>query len=149
MKKACTNRGADLGDAISLQIWSVNYLMVFTRKYSALTLFLLKKDESLGLKSLEEIKTKHLARVKGKKWQLRFLSQFVKRLEWVKRQKDSLKLFLEALKLYRSQNWNLAKMQLNNLQKQETQRYVYEVYIKRIAYFMQNLSEKNYYGVFN
>lgn len=62
----------------------------------------------------------------AKKWQLRFLSQFVKRLEWVKRHKDSLKLFCEALKLYCSQNWNLAKMQLNNLQIQETQRSVYD-----------------------
>lgn len=32
-------------------------------------------------------------------------------------------------------------MQLINLQRQESQRYVYGVYIKRIAYFMQNPSE--------
>lgn len=34
-----------------------------------------------------------------------------------------LKLYREALRLYRSQNWDLAKLQLLNLQKQNPQRY--------------------------
>ena len=36
-----------------------------------------------------------------------------------------------------------------NLQKLEPQRYVYEMYVKRIAYFRQNLPETNWDGVFN
>ena len=63
--------------------------------------------------------------------------------------KERLKLYHEALKLYRSQNWDLAEKQLINLQKQEPQRYVYEMYIKRIGYFKQNPPEVNWDGVFN
>jgi adenylate cyclase len=63
--------------------------------------------------------------------------------------KDSLKLYREALKLYRNQNWDLAEMQFTNLQKQEPQRYVYEMYIKRIAYFRQKPPETNWDGELN
>ena len=40
-------------------------------------------------------------------------------------------------------------MHLTNLQNQEPQRNVYEMYIKRIAYFRQNSPEANWDGVFN
>jgi hypothetical protein len=40
-------------------------------------------------------------------------------------------------------------MQLTNLQKQEPQRYVYEMYIKRIAYCRQNPPNANWDGEFN
>jgi predicted RNA-binding protein with PUA-like domain len=40
-------------------------------------------------------------------------------------------------------------MQLTNLQNQEPQRYVYEMYIKKITYFGQNSPEANWDGVFN
>ena len=66
-----------------------------------------------------------------------------------KQTKDCLKLYREALKLYRSQNWDLAEIQFVNVQKQEPNRYLYQMYIERISYFRQNPPEKNWDGVFN
>lgn len=61
---------------------------------------------------------------------------------------DELKLYREALKLYRNQNWDLAEIQLINLQKQHPQRYLYGVYLKRITDIRQNPPEKDWDAVF-
>ena len=88
-------------------------------------------------------------RVKGKEKPVAIFEPVCEEAQIDKATKDSLKLYREALKLYRSQNWDLAEMQFINLQKQEPQRYVYEMYLKRIAYFRQNPPEPNWDGVFN
>jgi adenylate cyclase len=88
-------------------------------------------------------------RVKGKEKPVAIFEPIGEATQMDEATKDNLKLYREALKLYRSQSWDLAEKQLINLQKQEPQRYVYEMYIKRIAYFRQNPPEASWDGVFN
>ncbi len=88
-------------------------------------------------------------RVKGKDKPVTIFEPICEEAQLDKATKDSLKLYREALKLYRNQNWDLAEMQLINLQKLEPQRYVYDMYIKRIAHFRQSPPISNWDGVFN
>ena len=61
---------------------------------------------------------------------------------------DELELYREAIKLYRAQNWDLAEQHFVNLHKMSPQRYLYEMYIERAAYFRQNPPEESWDGVF-
>jgi adenylate cyclase len=88
-------------------------------------------------------------RVKGKDKPVAIFEPICEEAQLDKDTKDNLKLYREALKLYRSQSWDLAEIQLINLQKLEPQRYVYEMYIKRIAYFRANPPGSDWDGVFN
>ncbi|MDP2852419.1 MAG: adenylate/guanylate cyclase domain-containing protein [Gallionella sp.] len=49
--------------------------------------------------------------------------------------KSELRLFEEALRLYRAQNWDLAEMQLLDLQKAAPDCRLYPLYLERIAHF--------------
>jgi adenylate cyclase len=90
-----------------------------------------------------------VVRVKGKAEPVSIFEPICLEPDLDKPTKDALRLYKEALKLYRNQNWDLAEMQLLNLQKLEPQRYVYEMYIKRIAYFRQHPPGDQWDGVFN
>lgn len=59
-----------------------------------------------------------------------------------------LALYREALKLYRAQDWDLAEMQFINLQKMHPERYLYGVYLERIAYFRAHPPGEDWDGVF-
>ena len=61
--------------------------------------------------------------------------------------KDELKLYRETLKLYRSQNWDLAELQFLNLHKMYG-RYLYQMYAERVAFFRQNPPGTDWDGVF-
>jgi adenylate cyclase len=90
-----------------------------------------------------------VVRVKGKDKPVAIFEPICEEAECDKSTKDSLKLYREALKLYRNQSWDLAEMQLINLQKQEPHRYVYALYIKRITHFRKNPPASDWDGVFN
>lgn len=90
-----------------------------------------------------------VVRVKGKAEPVSIYEPICQQAQLDLQTENTLKLYQEALKLYRKQNWDLAAMQLINLQKLEPQRYVYEMYIKRIAYFRQNPPGDHWDGVFN
>ena len=60
---------------------------------------------------------------------------------------DELKLYRETLKLYRSQNWDLAELQFLNLYKMHS-RYLYQMYAERVAYFRQHPPGADWDGVF-
>lgn len=62
--------------------------------------------------------------------------------------RDELKLYRETLKLYRNQNWDIAEMQFINLRNMNPERYLYQMYIERIAYFRQNPPGSDWDGVF-
>ncbi len=62
---------------------------------------------------------------------------------------DELKLYREALRLYRSQQWDLSEIQFINLQKMHPQRLLYERYIERIIQFRQSPPKENWDGAFN
>lgn len=62
--------------------------------------------------------------------------------------KEELKLFNEALSLYRAMAWDAAEQQLLELQKTYPDKYVYKLYLERIHYFRSEPPESGWDGVF-
>ena len=62
--------------------------------------------------------------------------------------RKELDLYNETLKLYRVQKWDQAEAQFINLQKLNPDRYLYQVYIDRIAYFREDSPGDDWDGVF-
>ena len=61
---------------------------------------------------------------------------------------DEADLFHQALRLYRSQNWDMAEMQLLNLQKKSPDRKLYATFLERIGFLRQNPPGKDWDGAF-
>jgi adenylate cyclase len=61
---------------------------------------------------------------------------------------DELELFQRALKLYRAQDWDLAEVQLLNLQKSSPESTLYRLYLERITHFRANPPGVEWDGVF-
>ena len=89
-----------------------------------------------------------IVRVKGKDEPVAIFEPVCEQGKEDKATKDELKLYRETLKLYRSQSWDLAEMQFINLKNMNQKRYLYQMYIERIAYFRQNPPGDNWDGVF-
>ncbi len=62
---------------------------------------------------------------------------------------DELKLYREALKLYRNQQWDLSEIQFINLQKMFPLRSLYALYIARIGQFRLAPPATDWDGAFN
>ncbi len=65
-----------------------------------------------------------------------------------KAQMEELKLFHQALKLYRKQDWDQTELQLYNLQRMSPECKLYKVYAERVAYFRGNPPGAEWDGVF-
>ncbi|MCE2948150.1 MAG: adenylate/guanylate cyclase domain-containing protein [Betaproteobacteria bacterium] len=61
---------------------------------------------------------------------------------------DQAALFQKAVKLFRSQNWDLAEVQLLNLQKVAPGRKLYELYLERVAIYRADPPPADWNGVF-
>lgn len=61
---------------------------------------------------------------------------------------DELKLFQQVLKLYRALDWDLAEMQLLNLQQSSPECALYRLYLERISYFRDHPPDVEWDGVF-
>ena len=61
---------------------------------------------------------------------------------------DELKLFQQALKLYRVQDWDLAEVQLLNLQKSSPECILYRLYLDRITHFRNHPPGVKWDGAF-
>jgi adenylate cyclase len=61
---------------------------------------------------------------------------------------DQTALFHKALKLFRSQDWDLAEVQLLNLQKLSPQRKLYQLYLERIGHYRAAPPGTGWDGVF-
>ncbi|MBI4207013.1 MAG: adenylate/guanylate cyclase domain-containing protein [Betaproteobacteria bacterium] len=61
---------------------------------------------------------------------------------------DELELFHRALKLYRSQNWDMAEMQLINLQKISPKARLWQTFLERIAFLRANPPGPDWDGAF-
>jgi adenylate cyclase len=77
-------------------------------------------------------------RVKGKDEPVAIFEPIGILAEVDKSRSDSLKLWGQALKLYRAQDWDMAELQLINLKKQESESGLYQLYLERIARFRKN-----------
>ncbi len=62
--------------------------------------------------------------------------------------KDELKLYREALRLYRAQEWDTAEMNLLNLQRTSRSPGLYKVYVERVAQYRAHPPEPDWDGVF-
>jgi adenylate cyclase len=62
--------------------------------------------------------------------------------------RDELRLYREALRFYRAQNWDLAELQLLSLQKLYPQRYLYQMYLNRISHFRRHAPAQDWNGTF-
>ena len=61
---------------------------------------------------------------------------------------EEMKLFNQALRSYRKQDWDQAELQLFNLQKMSPQTKLYQVYAERIVYFRNTPPGADWDGVF-
>ena len=61
---------------------------------------------------------------------------------------DEAELFHQALRFYRNQEWDVAEMQLINLQKRAPARGLYGVFVKRIGHLRANSPGKDWDGAF-
>ena len=59
---------------------------------------------------------------------------------------DELKLWGQALKLYRARDWDMAELQLLNLQKANAASALYKLFLGRIALFRRNPPEQGWDG---
>jgi adenylate cyclase len=62
--------------------------------------------------------------------------------------KEELKLYEQALNHYRQQNWESALSEFNQLQTQFNNRLLYQIYVKRIHYFIANPPYPDWDGVY-
>ena len=62
---------------------------------------------------------------------------------------DRLKLFAQALKLYRAQDWDMAELQILNLLKREPDSVLYGEFMKRISEFRLNPPPAGWDGVYD
>ncbi len=61
--------------------------------------------------------------------------------------RDELKLYRQALKYYRTQQWDLAELQFLNLQKSSTSPYLYKMYAERVAQYRKTPPAPDWDGV--
>jgi adenylate cyclase len=62
--------------------------------------------------------------------------------------RDELELFHEVRRLYRKQDWDLAELQLLNLQRMSPDTALYRIYAERVAHFRKNPPGDDWDGVF-
>jgi adenylate cyclase len=65
-----------------------------------------------------------------------------------KRMQDELKLYRQALKYYRAQQWDMSELQFLNLAKASHSPQLYRMYSERTAYFRAHPPGKDWDGVF-
>ncbi|MEQ1879857.1 MAG: adenylate/guanylate cyclase domain-containing protein [Burkholderiales bacterium] len=85
-------------------------------------------------------------RVKGKDEPVSIYEPIGKVAEITKSQQDAMKLWGQALKHYRAQDWDMAELQLINLLKQDPENGVYKLYIDRIGLFRRQAPEPGWDG---
>ncbi len=87
-------------------------------------------------------------RVKGKDKPVTIYEPLGLREEVDKALRGELKLYREALKLYRGENWDMAELQFLNLANAHPDRALYREYVERIAIFRNSPPPPGWDGVF-
>jgi adenylate cyclase len=64
------------------------------------------------------------------------------------RMRDEIKLYRQALKYYRAQEWDMAELQFLNLAKGSSSPQLYSMYAERVAHFRREPPPANWDGVF-
>jgi adenylate cyclase len=130
-----------MGDAVNL----ASRLEGITKEYGARVLV----GESTKVAAPEFVyREVDLVRVKGKEQPVAIFEPLGLAGEVEQAVLDEIKLFQQALRLYRKQEWDKAELQLLNLSKTAARTRLYEVYVERIAYYRNNPPGENWDGVF-
>jgi len=87
-------------------------------------------------------------RVKGKDKPVAIYQPLCLKEALDKQWKDELKLYKEALRLYRAQEWDMAEMNLLNLQRSSRSPGLYKMYVERVAEYRQRPPGERWDGVF-
>ncbi len=87
-----------------------------------------------------------LVKVKGKDEPVTIYEPIGLAIEVDKAAQDELMLWRQALKLYRARDWDMAELQLLNLQKLNAASGLYKLFIGRIALFRSNPPEQGWDG---
>ncbi len=87
-------------------------------------------------------------RVKGKNEPVVIYEPLGLKEEMTKDKLDELKLYVQAIRYYRKQDWDMAELQFLNLQKMHSEKPLYEFYIERMKYFRENPPPEDWDGVF-
>jgi adenylate cyclase len=85
-------------------------------------------------------------KVKGKSEPVTIFEPLGPAVEVDKAVQDELKLWGQALKLYRARDWDMAELQLLNLQKLNAASGLYKLFLGRIAFFRRNPPEQGWNG---
>jgi len=88
-------------------------------------------------------------RVKGKKEPVAIFEPLGLKGQVDKTALEELKLYQQALKLYRKQDWDQAELLLYNLQRMHPECKLYQVYVERITHFRNNPPASDWDGVFD
>lgn len=89
-----------------------------------------------------------VVRVKGKDKPVRIFEPVCEAGKEDSSTKEELRLYNEALQLYRAQSWDLAEKQFSDLQKRHPERYLYRMYVERIHHFRQHPPGHGWDGVY-
>ena len=89
-----------------------------------------------------------LVRVKGKDAPLKIYELLGRRDQVDQALRDELKLYREALKLYRARNWDMAEIQFVNLLRRAPDRVLYKECAKRVQRFRKQPPPAEWDGVY-
>ncbi|MCP4487056.1 MAG: adenylate/guanylate cyclase domain-containing protein [Gammaproteobacteria bacterium] len=89
-----------------------------------------------------------LVRVKGKNEPVAIFEPVGHKNDLDKETTSELNSYRQALKNFRQQSWDKAEVDFFNLNRTNPKRLLYQVYLKRIAYYRKNPPGDNWVGVF-
>ena len=130
-----------LGDAVNLG----SRLEGLTKGYGVMLLVSESTKDAVPEYVFREVDK---VRVKGKDKPVAIFEPVCLKTELDKHWKDELKLYREALRFYRSQEWDMAEMNFLNLQKMSRSPSLYKVYAERVALYRKEPPGADWDGVF-
>jgi adenylate cyclase len=89
-----------------------------------------------------------LVRVKGKHEPVAIFEPLGHKNDVEKSVSEELRAYRKALKSFRAQSWDTAELDFFNLNRVYPDRYLYEVYLKRISFYRENPPGEDWDGVF-
>jgi len=129
-----------MGDAVNLG----SRLEGITKQYGAGILIGQETKERISGVVLREI---DMVQVKGKDEPITIYEPLGLEGEVEQNMLDEIKLWQQALRYYRAQDWDKAELQLLNLKKTAVKTYLYDVFIERIATYRAHPPEAEWKGV--
>jgi adenylate cyclase len=130
-----------MGDAVNL----ASRLEGITKEYGVLVLVGEATKQAVPDFLYREV---DLVRVKGKEQPVAIFEPLGLNSEADKGLHEEVKLFQQALRLYRKQDWDKAELQLLSLHNMSPQSKLYQVYAERVAHYRKEPPGDNWDGVF-